>query len=54
MSENEKILFNRLLWVLADLNSQLDAETAEMIFHDLSKVSGKSQNEIISMLSNVI
>lgn len=54
MSNNEKILFNRLLWVLADLNSEIDAETAEMIFHDLSKVSGKSQSEISEMLESVI
>lgn len=54
MSNNEKILFNRLLWVLADLNSEIDAETAEMIFYDLSKVSGKSQSEISEMLNNVI
>jgi hypothetical protein len=54
MTENEKILFHRLMFVLADLNSQLDAETAELVFHDLSKASGKSQGEIVSMLSNVI
>jgi hypothetical protein len=53
MTTNEQILFNRLLFVLADLNSQLDAETAEMIFHDLAKVSGKPQTEIAQMLEQI-
>ena len=54
MTQNEQILVNRLLWVLADLNSSIDVETAEMIFHDLSKVTGKSQTEIAKMLEEVI
>jgi hypothetical protein len=54
MLENEKILFHRLLWVLSDRNSELDAETIELILHDLAKTSGKSQNEIIQMIDLVI
>lgn len=53
MTTNEQILFNRLLFVLSDLNSDLDAETAEMIFHDLAKVSGKPQTEIAQMLEQI-
>jgi hypothetical protein len=53
MTNNETILINRLLWVLADLNSSLDAETAELIFSDLCKVTGKTQNEIAKMLDEV-
>ena len=54
MNNNEKILFNRLLLVLADLNSNIDAETAELIIYDLSKTSGKSQNEICEMIDHLI
>lgn len=53
MSKTEQILFNRLLFVLADLNSQIDPETAELIFHDLSTVSGKPQTEIAQMLEQI-
>jgi hypothetical protein len=53
MQNNETILFNRLLWLLQDLNSQLDSETIELIFHDLSRVSGKNQNEIAKMLEDI-
>ena len=54
MQINEQILINRLLWVLQDLNSSIDAETAEMIFYDLSRVTGKTQAEIAKMLEEVI
>jgi hypothetical protein len=50
---NEQILINRLLWVLTDLNSNIDSETAELIFHDLQKVTGKSQTEISEWLEHI-
>lgn len=53
MQSNEQILIHRLLWILADKNSQLDAETAELIFFDLSKVMNKSQNEISKIIEEM-
>ena len=53
MTNNETILFNRLLAVLADLNNTLDAEAVELIFSDLCKVSGKTQNEIAKLLEEM-
>jgi hypothetical protein len=51
---NENILINRLLWLLTDLNSSIDAESAELIFHDLQRVTGKSQTEISKWLEHII
>ena len=53
MQTNEKILIHRLLWVLADSNSNLDAETAELILWDLCKVTGKTQNQISAMIEEL-
>jgi hypothetical protein len=50
MTDNENILINRLLSVLSDLNTSLDAEMAELIIHDLCKVTGKTQNEISKLI----
>jgi hypothetical protein len=50
---NEQILINRLLWLLTDLNSNIDAESAELIFYDLQKVTGKSQTEISQWLEHI-
>jgi len=50
---NEQILINRLLWILTDLNSNIDSETAELIFHDLQIVTGKPQAEIAKWLEHV-
>lgn len=50
---NESILINRLLWLLTDLNSHIDAESAELIFHDLQRVTGKSQTEIAKWLEHI-
>jgi hypothetical protein len=53
MTNSEQILFNRLLWVVTDLNSILDAETVELIFYDLARACGKSQTEIAQMTENI-
>ncbi len=53
MQTNEQILIHRLLWILVDQNSQLDAETTELIFHDLQRVTGKTQNQIAKMLEEI-
>jgi tRNA A37 methylthiotransferase MiaB len=50
MTNNENILIHRLLSVLADLNNSLDAEAAELIIHDICKVTEKTQNEVMSMV----
>ncbi len=50
MTNNENILIHRLLSVLNDLNTSLDAEMAELIIHDLCQVTGKTQNEIAALL----
>ena len=50
---NEQILINRLLWILTDLNSNIDSETAELIFHDLQTVTGKTQSEIATWLEHI-
>jgi tRNA A37 methylthiotransferase MiaB len=53
MPTNENILIHRLLSVLTDLNNSLDAEAAELIIHDICKVTGKTQNEVAAMLNEV-
>jgi hypothetical protein len=53
MTNNENILIHRLLSVLADLNNSLDAEAAELIIHDICKVTEKTQNEVVAMINEV-